>query len=469
MKGYSPARRRIHQPGGVNRKNPSVMSALLFSPLRFVLPLLVFCLLLVIGVASRQAAGAADTPQAAQDLLSKGQYAEALAAYERLAANGNASKETKISFLRVLEVTGNHARAEELGSKYLQASPDPAFAYWVGKARFVQGKYSQAEADFRTAARSSQNEIRDEAEMQLALLLKETGRLEESRSEFSRLYDRIGSKSAKQGISAVALENLEQFQDANASYRQATESNPKDIDTWNAWGKLFLEKYDKANAASVFEDALKASPNDPDALAGLAQSVSEENGERAHSLIEQALGINPNLIDAHLLLAENAIEAEDFTEAGSQIQKALAVNPNSPEIHSWQAVLHFGKREPAELEQEIQAVLKVNPHYGQLYENLADYAVTQRFYQQAVDYFRKAIELNPRLWSAYSGLGINLLRLGDEQAAREALETSYRNDRFNVWTVNTLRLMDSFENFDDDRGGGQGDSRLIARVSSETA
>ncbi|RPJ83424.1 MAG: hypothetical protein EHM18_14195, partial [Acidobacteria bacterium] len=448
MKGYSPARRRIHQADGGSGKDSSRIIALLFGPLRLILPLLAFCLVLVLVVASRQAADLIQTPEGADGLLSKGRYTEALAAYERLAEPANSSRESKFGLLKVLHLTGKYRRAEELASKYLQASPDTAFTFWLGKARRAQGKYSEAEAEFRTAAGAAQHAIRDEAAMELALLLEETGRLDESRDEFEQLYSRVAGNSTKLGIAAVALENLEQFQDANDAFRQATEANSKDVDTWNAWGRLFLQKYDKANAASVFEDALKAAPDHPDALVGLAQSVAEEHGERAHSLIEKALGVNPNFIEARLLLAQAAIEAEDFDKAAGEIQKALGVNPNSPEAHAWKAVLHFGKREPAELEQEVQAALKVNPRFGELYETLADYAVSQRFYQQAVDYFRKALELNPRLWSAYSGLGINLLRLGDEAAAKEALETSYANDRFNVWTVNTLRLIDSFESFD---------------------
>ncbi|MFB3903016.1 MAG: tetratricopeptide repeat protein [Acidobacteriota bacterium] len=447
MKGYSPARRRTDPTDGTKGRPGS--SALFFGPLRLMLPLLAFCLVLVLVVASRQAAGLAETPQAAQALLSQGRYAEALAAYERLAERPDSSGPVRVALLKVLQLTGKYARVEELASQYLQASPNSAFSFWLGKARGAQGKYAEAEAAFRSAMRSeSQNGVGDEAALELALLLKETGRLDESRAEFQRLYEQIAADSAKLGLAAVALQNLEQFQEANSAFRQATETSPEDADIWNAWGRLFLEKYDKANAASVFEDALKAAPNHPDSLAGLAQCLAEEDGQRAQSLVEKALGVNPNLIEAHLLLAQAAIEAEDFDKAADHIQKALQVNPSSPEVHSCKAVLHFGKREPSALQQEIQAALKTNPHCGPLYENLADYAVTQRFYEQAVDYFRKAIELNPRLWSAYSGLGINLLRLGDEAAAKEALEISYANDRFNVWTVNTLRLIDSFENFD---------------------
>jgi len=447
MKGYNPARRRRQRPEGVNGPNRAGSFARIPGLFRLILPLIAFCLVLALVVASRQAADRADIRAVPADLLSKGQYAEALAVYEQQAESADSSTETKAELLRLLHLTGKYPRVEELAAKYLQASRDPVFQFWRGKALRARGKYPEAEADFRAAA-GSPNGMGDEAAKELGLLLKETGRLDESRAEFERLYDRVAAGSSNLGVAAAALVNLEQFQDANTTFRQATEANPKDVETWNAWGRLFLEKYDRANAASVFEDALKAAPSHPDSLVGLALSLSEEDGERTHSLIEKALSVNPNLIEARLFLAQASIEAEDFTKAADEIQKALQVNPNSPEAHSSKAVFHFGKREPDQLQQEVQAVLKVNPRYGRLYENLADYAVTQRFYQQAVDYFRKALDLNPRLWSAYSGLGINLLRLGEEAAAKEALETSYANDRFNVWTVNTLRLIDSFENFE---------------------
>ena len=49
---------------------------------------------------------------------------------------------------------------------------------------------------------------------------------------------------------------------------------------------------------------------------------------------------------------------------------------------------------------------------------------------------------------ARSALGINLLRLGKEEEGRRVLEEAYRRDPYNIWTVNTLRLLDSFANFD---------------------
>ena len=70
-----------------------------------------------------------------------------------------------------------------------------------------------------------------------------------------------------------------------------------------------------------------------------------------------------------------------------------------------------------------------------------------RRYEDGIAYYRKAIELDPQLWSARSQLGINLMRLGQEDEPRKQLEMCYDNGFRNEETVNTLRLLDSYKNF----------------------
>src|SRR5262249_53894525 len=109
----------------------------------------------------------------------------------------------------------------------------------------------------------------------------------------------------------------------------------------------------------------------------------------------------------------------------------------------------------AALEQQwIPKILAENPRYGELFGELGDFAVIKRQYGQAVDFYRKAIDKNPELDDVRSNLGINVFRLGEEAEARKILEESYSRDPYNIWTVNTLRLMDSldgYQTFENDR------------------
>jgi cellulose synthase operon protein C len=77
--------------------------------------------------------------------------------------------------------------------------------------------------------------------------------------------------------------------------------------------------------------------------------------------------------------------------------------------------------------------------------------VTQRLYRESVTFFKRAVETNPRLWKAYAALGVNLLRIGEEKAAKSALDLAFENDPYNVWTFNTLKLIDSYENFEESK------------------
>ena len=126
----------------------------------------------------------------------------------------------------------------------------------------------------------------------------------------------------------------------------------------------------------------------------------------------------------------------------------MKINPKSLQALALKAVLAYARGHEKESQDQTQEVLLINPRYGEIYQRFANFCVTQRLYQQSVSFFQKAIEVNPRLWKAYSGLGINLLRLGEERYAEGALEKAYQNDPFNLWTVNTLRLVESYEHFD---------------------
>ncbi len=70
-----------------------------------------------------------------------------------------------------------------------------------------------------------------------------------------------------------------------------------------------------------------------------------------------------------------------------------------------------------------------------------------RRYEEAIAYYRKAIELDPKLWSARSQLAINLMRLSQNDEAYKDLELCWNNGFQDLATKNTLKLMDSYNRF----------------------
>jgi cellulose synthase operon protein C len=399
---------------------------------------------------ARQRVNAVENIRVAEDYLLRGNYTDAIRLLEALSEREGADRSAARSgLLQAFFLTGQYEKVEQLAQRFLIDQPkELSYRLFLGKSCERGGKYAEALEAFENAARGGPP-LQDEAQLNHALLLEITGKIEESQADFSKLYKRVmGEPNSHLGFAAVAAQHLARYKEANALFKQATTSDPNDHETWIAWGNLFLEKYNPAVAATVFADVLKVNPHHPRALLGIALSSGEEQGSQVQELLKQVLEINPNMEEAHVVLARVALEAEAFEECEREVQRSLKTNPKSLQALTLKAVLSYARGREEESEEQTREVLSINPHYGEIYLRFANFCVTQRLYQQAVSFFRKAIEVDPGFWKAYSGLGINLLRLGEEHSAKAALEKAYQNDPFNLWTVNSLRLIDSYQNFD---------------------
>jgi len=384
----------------------------------------------------------------AQDYLLKGHYAEAIQLFESLSQRDADRSAARSGLLQALVITGQYQKLEELAQRFLVEQPNEArYQLLLGRSYACRGRYAEALQTFGKALRDP--DVGDEAQLNQALVLEVTGKVNESQDDFRTLYQRVTRETgAHLGMAAIAAQHLERYKEANSLFKQATAADPNDHETWVAWGNLFLEKYNPGEAATVFADVLKTNSSHPEALLGVALSRGENQGAQSEEILKQALAANPNLEGAHVALAGIALESEAFEGCEREIQESLKTNPKSLSALSLKAILAYAQGQEKEAQDQTQEVLRLNPHYGDIYLGLANFCVTQRLYQQSVDFLQKAMEVNPRFWKAYSNLGINLLRLGQERSAKEALEKAYQNDPFNVWTVNSLRLIDSYKNFD---------------------
>ena len=379
----------------------------------------------------------------------RGDYAAAARALESMVESGNTSPEVVESLYYSWTHQGEYERAREGFEAWSQENPNAGpIRLAAARANRIVGSYDRALehleevltfADVGTAAR-----------FEKAFVLEQIGRRAESLDIYADLIERFqdGIIRADNELIYIArtLGALEQFHDANDLFGVITRGNPQDAEALLAWGDLMAETYNFNDAVALYEEVLAIDPNMPEAHVGIAISV--QNPERIDGALEKILEVNPNFVDAYLLRAEQRIAAEQYDEADLETQKALEINPRSAPALSLLAATHFMRGEEAEFDRYVQQVLESNPGYSDLFVTLAERSVSVRLYEQAVAFAREAIRLNPRNWEAHTLLGINLLRIGEEEEGKTVLEIAYENFRFNPWTVNTLTLLDSFTNFD---------------------
>jgi tetratricopeptide (TPR) repeat protein len=403
------------------------------------------------------------SPAAGTDNLSQGRsalrtgnYAEAARYFASALDAGENQEQSQSGLLEVLRITGRYKEAQNQLVQFLSAHPGSASLHLEGgRIDRAVGDYANAEDSFRKSISlaSIQSAIRTEAMRDLADLLEYVGRKVEARGLWEGLIEeyRRGNVqgSRRLGTVAVAAWRKGFIYDAGDMFLDATDPKVGEVslEALTDYGYLFLEKYNATEAMVSFKDCLKINGSYPDALIGMAQAKKYTNDFEVEAYSRAALKINPNLVPARNLLAELALDAEYYEDALHEIKTALAVNPADLDSLSLLAVSHFIRGDTAAFEAAEKKVLAVNPGYGRFYYVLATNLVSRRKYEEAVNFSRKAIALDPELWSAYVTLGMNLTRIGDLEGGRKAIEQAFEGDQFNAWAVNSLDLFDQMDTF----------------------
>ncbi|WP_321474852.1 tetratricopeptide repeat protein [uncultured Paludibaculum sp.] len=256
--------------------------------------------------------------------------------------------------------------------------------------------------------------------------------------------------TALQGSSNLALRaegawGLGDFDGANAAFRAAVKADEKNPALRVRWGRLLMERFNPGDAEGLFREALDLDKGNADALLGMGLLAEANFDQKAIALAQQALEKNPKLVEARELRAVVLLEDGSYEAATAEALNTVQDDPQAMDAMAVLATIDLLKDKPAT--QWPARMLAVNPHYGEGYARIARQFVLNRRYEEAIGFYRKALELDPGYQPAKSELGINLMRIGEDVEARrllgEVFEAGYRNSA----TANSLTLLDSYKNF----------------------
>ena len=238
---------------------------------------------------------------------------------------------------------------------------------------------------------------------------------------------------------AESLRKARRYNDANEIFKALDQKDPKNVAVKLAWGRLMLDYGQLKDAADLFGEALGLNKDSAPAYLGLALVAADDFGGDAAELARKALSLDPKLVEAQELLARLALEDNDNAKAAEEAHKALAMDANSVQAKAVLASMDWlaDKKETT-----------WDPHDARGYETVGHFLVMNRRYDDGIAYYRKAIALDPGLDSARSQLGVNLMRMGQDDEAYQQLETCFNNGyRGDSYTTNSLKLLDYFKKF----------------------
>jgi tetratricopeptide (TPR) repeat protein len=258
-------------------------------------------------------------------------------------------------------------------------------------------------------------------------------------------YERL-TKSNDPETRAEGYWGVGDFKQANEEFIAAVKLRPKDAKTWTRRGRMFLERWQPADASDWFTNAIEADPNYAPAYLGQAMVAAEGFEGKAADLAQRALRIDPKLVEAQELLARIALEDGNDEKARVEANKALAISDEALDAMSILASIDW--LEDKTSTPWIDKILRINPMYGTAYETAGHFFFINRRYDEELKAYRKALEIEPDLWSARAQLGVNLMRTGDDVEARKELEACFNAGYASLEVKNTLKLLDTYKNYE---------------------
>lgn len=215
------------------------------------------------------------------------------------------------------------------------------------------------------------------------------------------------------------------------AYESAVESSPQDPTLYIALAKVQvfagLPKEAQANA----ENAILLSPNNSMAHAVRAWALDfQGENSKAQESIDKALELDPNNALAHAYRVEILIDSGSFDNiatAADVSRNALALDPNMLETRRARAYLLEVTGNYEEAIQYYKSALEVNPNIPILYKELGRNLRFMQVYDQAIDAFIRANTLDPADPEPDYLISRTYATIGEYEKALQYAETAVEN------------------------------------------
>ena len=172
-----------------------------------------------------------------------------------------------------------------------------------------------------------------------------------------------------------------------------------------------LQAGDHARAGYIYEQVLKAAPDDPRAMNGLGVvAIHADRLSEAETYLQQAIARWPNDAAYHNNLSEVYRRREQWEEAIACCRKALELAPRAAQLHNNLGVLEKQRKHYDAALASFRQALELDPAAAHVHYNLANLYNEMHRVADAEAGFRRALELSPASYDIHNNIA-NVLEL----------------------------------------------------------
>jgi tetratricopeptide (TPR) repeat protein len=294
----------------------------------------------------------------------------------------------------------------------------------LGERLADRGDTRGAEAQLRAVLERDPDHI--DARLDLAHVLRQTGRLPEAIAETRRAFDRAGGTV---DIGEELFWLLLEADDREGALDLLGLFDGPDVpvDARVAASRLYLAIDELASARAQAEAALAAQPASGEAAVALARALRAA-GDRdgARKLAEQVAATSPAFGAARALAADLALDAGEPARAIALIEPARAAHPDDVVlllVHA-RALAAHGKADDARA--AIAAALRAKPDDAGLLYGWAQFEHDHGAPDHAIELMTQLLGAHPDYVDALNWLGFELVTRGQDLPRAEKLLTRAR-------------------------------------------
>lgn len=300
----------------------------------------------------------------------------------------------------------------------------------LGIIRLRQARAGEAEELFKRSLAAAPRMAG--ARINLGLLYASLDRLDEAAAEFEAVIKRIPAHRdaqarlvdvlRRQAVGALASGDREK---ALSHLLRAKTLAPADPQVLFEFGMVALGMSLYTDAAQALGAAHDRRPDEPKVIYALARAELElGNLANAERLFKRYVELQPEDASGYFGLGYTLVLFRRGAEAARAFEKSLALSPDQTESSYQLGLIANGNGDTEAAARWFERVLARNNHHAGALLGIGQVHFSRKQYEQARASLEKAIALAPALSKAHYQLGLTLARLGDQEAARRALDTA---------------------------------------------
>jgi tetratricopeptide (TPR) repeat protein len=227
-----------------------------------------------------------------------------------------------------------------------------------------QGRYREAEADFRRALGIEPDF--DDANANLGHLLDKQGNPTEGLAFIRRAVTANPGLVVAHVDLGEALSDLGRLDEAIGEYKWVLARDPGNEEALDDYGVALAMKGRPAEAEESILAALRLKPRDAIARSNLG-NVHSMMGRLDAAIADyrRSLELKPDAAETHYNLANALLQTGHFAEAGGEFESALKLRPEDPDAHArlGLALAQLGRRQEAIV--QLETAIRQRPDFSQ--------------------------------------------------------------------------------------------------------